>query len=178
MSDDRSQRVVYKLSFNLTQIFQHLLGWFLIPPSNNKGRRVNNRRNNNQEYLERHVQLIKQNRGSEGCRFNRPSSDVGRSKQSAPTPDLIFSMRGRFRKFPFRTIALDIPRDSREEKGCGRLKLEGREEKKKGGKKKIPSSPVDLVGIPWSPCANPGNRSFSWWPRNWEEGHTREKYEI
>lgn len=177
MRDDRSQRVVYKLSFNLTQIFQHLLGWFLIPPSNNKGRGVNNRRNNNQEYLERHVQLIKQNRGGEGCRFNCPSSDVGRSKQRPhPWPDFLDARK--VSKISFSDNSSRYSPGFEGEKGMWKVEIRGKGRKEEGGKKKIPSSPVDLVGIPWSPCANPGNRSFSWWPRNWEEGHTREKYEI
>lgn len=137
MRDDRSQRVVYKLSFNLTQIFQHLLGWFLIPPSNNKGRRVNNRRNNNQEYLERHVQLIKQNRGGEGCRFNRPSSDVGRSKQCPhPWPDFLDARK--VSKISFSDNSSRYSPGFEGGKGMWKVEIRGKGRKEEGGKKKDP----------------------------------------
>lgn len=139
---------------------------FLIPPSTNN--RVNNRRNNNQEYLELNIGAPRSiNRAKQRVVALIPSNDPAHSKRRH---DLIFQN--------ILPEILDIHRGRMGGKGMWnrRLKLGGKERKEEGGKKIPFLPPVDLVGIPWSPCANPGNRCFSWWSR--EGGHTREKYEI
>lgn len=145
--------------------FSNLLARFLIPPSTNN--RVNNRRNNNQEYLELNIGAPRSiNRAKQRVVALIPSNDPAHSKRRH---DLIFQN--------ILPEILDIHRGRMGGKGMWnrRLKLGGKERKEEGGKKIPFLPPVDLVGIPWSPCANPGNRCFSWWSRELGRGiHKRE----
>lgn len=165
MRDDRSERRVYNLSFNLTQIFQFVGPFF--DPAIDQQQGKHNRRNNNQEYLELNIGAPRSiNRAKQRVVALIPSNDPAHSKRRH---DLIFQNI-------LREI-LDIHRGRMGGKGMWnrRLKLGGKERKEEGGKKIPFLPPVDLVGIPWSPCANPGNRCFSWWSRELGRGtHKRE----